>query len=433
MVKEKITALIKLLPKALRTNFIPAPEFADRTLEVLFPPPGEESPSIGVEAGETPFLEALALALEHLRDVPVPSDAWQDAILPEHLRMHFAVVDRAGKRLASGRDLDLIRRQLRAQLGAALARVPDARYNRESVAEWDFGDLPERIEVKHEGLTITAHPALAAPASPSLPGKHDPGALRKASIRLFESLDAANASMPRGLRILFLNQVRHELAFLLKNLPGLDRLSMQYATLGTAAEFKEDLSYLIVDRAFELSESSAPIRTEAQFRARLDPGWSRLSEVAHDAAALAASVLAEYQPVSARLAGPIPQAWSEAVGDIASQLSRLVHRFFLSSTPYVALQHYPRYLRAIMSRLNKLQNAGPARDQKHSSRVAPLWGAYIELESSHRTAGIQDPELDRLRWMIEELRVSLFAQELGTPQTVSVKRVEEQLARVRSR
>jgi ATP-dependent helicase HrpA len=422
LLKEKITALIRSLPKQYRVRFVPAPVFAERVAESL--PPGAEN---------GPLLEILSATLAGLTGVAVPVSEWRPETLPEHLRMNFAVVDRKGTRLAAGRELDKLKAGLRVQLKQALATLPDKKFNRDGITEWDFGDLPEHVEVKHAGLAIVAYPALADP--PGAGGAPPAGA----GLRLFESPESARASMRGGLRRLYLCQVRDELAFQVKNLPGLDRIASRFAVLGKRDQLRDTLSLLIADRAFLADDDPDQVRSETVFRRRLDPGWSRLGAAAHEVAGLVDEILAAYHPVAlelgdARAPSRLPAAWQDAMADIRSQLAALLPAGFLTTVAFDRLRHFPRYLGAVRIRLQKLRDGGPgtlSRDQKHAAHVVPHWLAYLERAAARAADGIDDPELDRFRWMIEEFRVSSFAQELGTAEPVSAKRLSEQWTRVR--
>jgi ATP-dependent helicase HrpA len=409
MLREKIIELLRLLPKPLRIKFVPAPAVADQILE-------------GLAAADLPLTTALTERLLELTGVSVPDETWHPGELPAHLRMNFAIVDGEGRRVMAGRDLAAIRQQLEQRIREALASLPHARFRRDGITDWDFGDLPESVEVSAQGLKIRACPALVEVGS-------------AVALRLVETVEQARRSTRAALRRLYLPHVARELEFQVRNLPGIERMRLNYATLGPAEELRTDLSLRIVERAFLAEDPPGDIRKEQQFRARLDEGWKRLSAAAHEVGGLADDILRAYQPIAAQLAAEkLPLAWLPALDDIREQLAYLLPRGFLASVPLDWLRHYPRYLAAIAARLRKLQaQGGIARDEKHAAMVRPFCHGWLALAGSRvssGSAGAPD-ELELFRWMVEEFRVACFAQELGTAMPVSERRLQEQWGRVR--
>ena len=212
-------------------------------------------------------------------------------------------------------------------------------------------------------------------------------------------------------------QIRDALKALEKNIPDLQKLAMAYLPLGTAEELREQIVEVALDRAF-LAE---PLPSDAaSFARRIEEGRGRLMLIAHEVARLAAVVLAELQSVQRKVKDTRPP--KEVADDIAQQLARLVPRRFVAATPWDRLQHVPRYLKAITARLDKLR-VDSARDQARMAELRPLEQRYSRKLAERR--GARDARLDEFRWWLEELRVGLFAQELKTPQPVSVKRLEK--------
>lgn len=446
MLREKVTELIRGLPKEYRVRFVPAPEFAERAVPLLGPP-------------DVRLTEALGQTLADLTGVEVPADAWREGDLPEYLKLNFAVVDSTGKRIASGRDLPRLKQQLRTRLREALAEIRDPRFNRSGIRSWDFGTLPEHAEAVSRGLKITGYPAIVDAAAREwggsgvpLPvageekrgsGAHGFTPRGSVSLRLLDSAESARRATRGGLRRLYAMQMEKELAFTLKTLPGYQRLVMQFASLGNAEQLRAEFSDFVVERAF--MKSDEPVRNEKEFRARLDPGWSNLARAAQECTELVTEILSVYQPAAALIgfrregvqttrkgAGDvsIPDQWAHVAEDIRGQLSRLMRLGFLVDTPGEWLVHYPRFLSAIRLRWQKLQTHGVPRDAKAMSELEPLQRAWESRVEDAMELGMNvEGELDAIGWMIEELRVSLFAQELRTSIPVSVKRVTERLAK----
>ena len=398
LLREKITALIKTLPKSLRVHFVPAPDFAQAAYETLKP-------------GDGSLAEALALFLGKQEGIQIPPEAFDPSALLDHLHMNYKVIDEAGKVVAAGRDLNAIRKKLGVQVRDSFARVPHPKYHRDRITRWDFGDLPESVPVKRHGMTLNGYPALV-----------DEG--DSVSLRLLDSPAAAKEAHAAGLRKLLLLTLRDEIHYLSTMLPNIQQLCLYYQTLGTAGQLKGDIVGKTINRAF-LYDSN--VRTEMEFELRKEAGRRhRLLEIGREVAETAEKVLVAYHAVALQLSRPQIPAWSPAIRDVQEQIAHLLPAGFLTKTPDRWLAHYPRYLKAVELRLQKLSTTGHTRDAQKMAEVAPFWQAYLQESARRREQRVADPDLEQFRWMIEELRVSLFAQELRTSIPVSVKRLEKQ-------
>jgi ATP-dependent helicase HrpA len=399
MIREKLTALIKSLPKRVRSACVPVPEFVTGFLTDT--PPFEKG-----RGHATPLLEALSAFIKKRTGQEVPPDTWKEADLPAHLRMNYRVVDDKGAELAGGRDLT----ELKAKLGQAarltFAHAPELDFEKEGVTNWDFGDLPEKISFTRGGRQLTGYPAL-----------EDEG--DSVAIRLFDTPGAAQEAMRGGVRRLLRLALNPQMKQLEKSLPGLTQTALQLRVVASPDDLKEDLLTAITDRAF-LGDDEPP-RTAKAFNAQKDRARTRLHAVADAACRVAAAVAADYQAVQGKLGGKLPYPLAQ---DIREQLGHLVYKGFLAATPWEQLQHLPRYLKAILRRLDKYPG-GAERDAKWTAAVHELWQDYQKRLEKHCKEGVRDPELAKFRWMIEELRVSLFAQELKTPYPVSLKRLQK--------
>jgi ATP-dependent helicase HrpA len=233
--------------------------------------------------------------------------------------------------------------------------------------------------------------------------------------------------MRGGLRRLFMIQVAEELKYLSRKLQGVEPMCLHYALLGRCDELKRDLLTAIADAALfddEDDEAAARIRTRDAFAARAEAGWRRLAAAGAEVTATAAETLSLFHEVNQRLGDDFRPLLLPSARDMRDQLGRLVPPRFLVRTPAAWRKHLPRFLRGIQIRLQKMFNAGLARDAAALAELAPLWRMYVEREVTHEARGLRDPALEQFRWMLEELRVSLFAQELKTSVPVSVKRLE---------
>jgi ATP-dependent helicase HrpA len=298
----------------------------------------------------------------------------------------------------------------------ATKRGPGSSFDRDHITAWDFGELPERLDVKRDGIVLSGYPALVD-AGPDV------------SLRLLEKPEAAAAATRAGIKRLFILQAKDELNYHIRLIRDFNKMALHYATLGGADQLKKDLVDLVAERVF-LTEASPP-RTKQEFEARLTKGWKQIGPAMKEAVELVAQILSMRHALALRLAEKQPPAWELTVADLKDQLVRLLPKGFIGSTPYEQLKQFPRYLGAISMRVEKLRNAGLQRDVKLMHELIPLWQRWTARANAGALPGQpEDPELTRYRWMLEELRVSMFAQELGTAHPVSPKRLEEQWAKV---
>ncbi|MBK1720820.1 ATP-dependent RNA helicase HrpA [Thiocystis violacea] len=411
LIEERITALLRGLPKPLRKSFVPIPDTAAKLAARLAP-------------SDRPLLQALGEALKDLTGVQIPEDAWDATAVPEHLRMKIRLVDESGKRIAVGDDPVRLKREFADQAQQGFAHIPTSHLEREGLTRWDFGDLPEHVELTRAGIKLRGFPALL-----------DAG--DSVAIQVLDSAEGAAAAQRGGLRRLFMLHLGADLRRLRKDLPNLGRMRLQYAKApkqddagakltGKAPTTKEpdladELVALILDLTF--AEGLAPIRTQQAFEARLAERKGRLFGMAAEVCALLDGILGAYQGLRKRLANITQVNWMPSVMDIRGQLDALVFRGFAQQIPYVHLKDYPRYLKAIEQRIDRLAHA-PTRDRQWMTEIAEIQRRWSERAQAARSAGRQDPRLEEIRWLLEELRVSLFAQQLGTAGPVSVKRIQ---------
>jgi len=411
LVREKVLHLIKTLPKQYRTQLDPLNQTADQCAAAM-------------EWGKGPFLDALAAAIGKLRGVNIPLAHFNVNSLPAHLRLNIRVLDEHGKVIAQGRDAGELQQRLAGRMRRALAGLARSQFGREGLKTWDFGDLPETFEIEKGGSKVVSYPALV-----------DKGG--SVDLTLMESPEAAAAATRAGVRRLFILESHREMEHYLKGNPAVERLVVLHAPMGRARELRAMLMEMIADQAFGLGPGGTPVRTEAEFQVRLAQGWGRIGKAAKDVMALAETVLTAKQSVDAKVESAHPPAWGPAITDIREQLRHLFPKGFLGRVPMEQLREYPRYLAAIHSRLRKLANAGIQRDQKWMAELAPHWRRLLEganfLAMPDGTQRVNPVALEEYRWMIEEFRVSLFAQELGTRGSVSAKRLEEKWAGVMRR
>jgi len=441
MLQAKVLALLKSLHQRARSRLVPLPETA------------------AAFCAATPFaegslLDALLEAVREKTQLTVQRGDFKPEQLSPHLFMNLRVVDEHGRQLGMGRDVAALKAELgrearnafqalaalkvealrpaaaQAPAMAAPAAAPAARgggvsaaivANTSSAAStastastppitaWTFGELPELMELRKGGQTLVGFPALV-------------DRLTHVEIEVFDEPAAAALKHRAGLRRLVALQLCEPIKYLEKNIPGLQTMATQYLGLGTQEELRDQIVELALDRAF----LADPLPTdEAGFKARLEEGRSRLNLIAQEVARQAAAVLLEYSAALRKLKDSKPPR--EVAEDVQAQLQRLVGKRFLIDTPWSALAHLPRYLKAIVLRLDKLRS-DPARDAQRLAELRPLEKRWLRRVAELKGAG--HARLDEYRWLLEELRVSLFAQELRTPQPVSAKRLDKVWAQI---
>ncbi len=405
LLEERIVALLRGLPKAIRKSLVPIPDTAARIAARLIP-------------SDRPLVQALGESIKELAGVQVPEDAWDPVAVPGHLRMKVRLVDDKGQAIAEGADPVRLKREHGGEGRESFARIPASDLERDGITRWDFGELPEQLDLTRGGIRLRGFPALL-----------DAG--DSVSIRVLDSSEGATLAMRAGLRRLLMLNLGADLKFLRKNLPGLDRMRLQYAKAPrprppsgegrrSSPDLADELVALILDLTF--SEGLPPVRDQAAFDRRLAERRGRLIATAQEVCGLVERILEAYQSLRVRLASITQVNWMVTVNDIHAQIDRLVFRGFLQEIPFMQLKEYPRYLKAADQRAQKLLHAA-ARDQQRMVEMAEIEGRWRTRKAAAEAEGRRDPRLDEIRWMLEELRISLFAQQLGTAYPISVKRV----------
>ncbi|MFM0296853.1 MULTISPECIES: ATP-dependent RNA helicase HrpA [Paraburkholderia] len=443
MLKEKTQLLLKSLPQKLRRHCVPLPEFAAGFVE------RHSGPRFGAGG----LLESLIADIREQTQVAMKQSDFKLETLPPHLFMNFKVVDEHGRQLAMGRNLSQLRAELGGQAqqhfqkiassaaGAALADagggsvatpsqasgLANAAAQRgkgapasgpqtasrdgaqgtalyEKLTTWNFGKLPELLEIRRGGQTLFGYPALVDR------GTH-------CDVEVFDSPDEAARIHRAGLRRLFALQLKEPIKYLEKNLPGLREMAMQFMPRGTQEELRDQLIDTALDRA--CLQDPLP-DDDVTFHTRRDEGRSRLTLLAQEIARLVGQILSEYATVTKKLVQA--KSFTAAHADLHNQLDGLIGKRFVVDTPYTQLAHFPRYLKGIALRIDKLK-ADPARDARQYAEFQPLLQNYQRAVAQR--GGVLDPRLSEFRWLLEELRISLFAQELRTPMPVSVKRLHK--------
>ena len=442
LLKDKIHALLKSLPQKPRTRFVPLPDSAAKLAETL---------GVPEIFGTGSLTDVLLKKVRDITSLDVKRADFKLDMLSPHLFMNLCVVDEHGRQLGMGRNLGALKAdwgsqargafqalaQLRVQsTGSAALQATDAKDQhalqdgatvsatktkagssssgaksgqKPAIAQqrytaWTFGDLPELMEINKGGQSLIGFPALVD--------------LNDAvQIEVFDELEVATQKHREGLRRLFALQIKDALKYLEKNIPDLQKMAVAYMPLGTADELRQQIIEVALDRAFLMDPLPSD---ELSFKKRIDEGRGRLTLIANEVARLAGVILIEFAAATRKIKDT--KNAPEATADCAQQLQRLVPKRFLALTPWTQLQHYVRYLKAIVLRLDKWR-ADPARDAAKLLELKPQEQRYWRLVAERK--GAVDDRMLEFRWLLEELRVSFFAQELRTPQPVSVKRLDK--------
>jgi ATP-dependent helicase HrpA len=438
MLKDKIQALLKSLPQRPRSRFVPLPESAARLATEL---------SVPEVFGAGGLTDVLLKKTKDETSLDIKRTDFKLDMLSAHFFMNFRVVDEHGRQLGQGRNLGALKAELgskargafQALAGLKLASsaeklgsdpdfakqnsgsdtnfsaakkagsAPNSQITNQKYTTWSFGELPELMEISKGGQSLIGFPALV-----------DMG--DAVSIEVFDEPDVAAAKNRAGLRRLFALQIKDALKYLEKNIPDMQKMAVAYMQLGSADELKAQIIDVALDRAFLLEPLP---NDEASFKRRIDEGRGRLTLIANEVARLALGVLSEFALAQRKIKDTKNAA--DATADCIQQLQRLLPKNFLATTPWPQLQHGARYLKAISLRLEKYR-ADPARDAQRLTELKPLEQKYWRLVAERK--GQTDARMLEFRWLLEELRVSFFAQELRTPQPVSVKRLEKAWAQL---
>ncbi|MDQ6988387.1 MAG: ATP-dependent RNA helicase HrpA [Mariprofundaceae bacterium] len=391
---EKVISLIKSLPKNLRTNFVPAPQFAQACVE-------------NITFAEGNLLLALSRHLQRMTGVYVASQDWNIAQLPPHLCMKFKVFDQDDKILGNGSDLKLLQQQY-----AHLARVslqalqPENLQSQQGLTRWSFADLPEVVQQQKNGMSICLFPALV--------DEQDSVALQ-----FFESEQSAQQAMFAGVRRLLILSLNQQVEMLRKKLPQQAEMVLLYASIGDSQALLHDIVQHTFDSVF--MQGNLP-RTKSDFTALLDAGRAEVVITGKKTAGMVVEILKAHASLQQKLTQVKAVALKPVLEDIQQQVSQLVYAGFIQQTPQAWLQHISRYVQAAEKRLQKAgQNL--KQDQIHMQQIQTFWHLYQQRADEQLYQ--ENNASITFRWHIEELRVSLFAQDLKTSVPISAKRLEK--------
>jgi ATP-dependent helicase HrpA len=395
LLEQKAAQFIKTLPQKYRHRLQPVDAFVAAFAEA------------SREADE-PFLRALTRAIEEQLMMKLPLDAFRSEMVPAHFFMNFRTVDEHGRMLGQSRNLQELRSRYASTIEQTYARAEVKEEAAGAVlaglTSWSFGEVPEIMEVKAGGRTVIGFPALV-----------DEG--DTVALRVQDTPEKAALAHRKGLRRLFALELREQVKFVEKSLPR--ELGLLFMPWGTEAELKTQIIAATLERTCMLD----PLPADATaFAKRKDEARARVSLVAQEIARLIGAILAEHAALQKKLVQL--KAQPAVAEDIRNQCAELLPKDFIVALPFERLAHYPRYLKAAALRIDKLR-ADPARDERQAKEFAGIFKPWERERQARRNSGAPDPWLEDFRWLLEELRVALFAQELKTPTPVSAKRLQK--------
>ena len=398
MLEEKVTLLIKALPKTLRRNFVPAPDFAAAAVEAMSP---EESSLLG----------ALSRQLLRMTGVKLTQEDWDSGTLPAHLKMRFMVVGDEGQELRAGRDLQQLQDAYVGEVEETLLQFSDNSIEKDQVTDWNFGDLPTSVDIEKSGMTLQGFPALL---------EKEGGV----SIKLFATESAALSAMPVGVRALYRTVLREEMRYLQRKLPGINVLALRFTPFGNKQVLMDDIINAAIDETF-IDSANLP-RTRDAFTKRLEERRSELVSIAGQFCECIDRVFEQHRQVAKRLDKSMSLSWIEPAGDIKDQITQLIYPGFVTATGLQRLNRVPMYFQAMDKRLDAI-DMSPDKDRRRRSELLPVWESFKALPKERDDDPAYREALSALRWAFEELRISLFAQDLGTAEKVSVSRLENRV------
>ncbi|MDP4536791.1 ATP-dependent RNA helicase HrpA [Alkalimonas collagenimarina] len=401
LLHELLVALIKSLPKQYRRQFVPAPNYADALLQALVP-------------GQGKLLDAITNQLRRMSGSTIPDDAWDLSSIPPHLTMNFKVTDAKGKVLKQGRSLALLKQQLQGDVQQTLSEVAEPDIEQQQITEWSFGHLPAEYVQLQAGYEIKAYPALVDDKD-------------SVSIKLLDHAEQARQTTLLGLRRLVLLNIPSPVKYLQDSLPNKAKLGLYFNPFGKVMELIDDCIAAAVDAM--LTEQPLPTN-QSEFLAIKERVRAELGEQVLAIALKVEQILSQAHAIQKRLKGKVDLAHVQAQAEVKQHLEQLLFKGFVSQHGAKRLDDILRYVKAMEKRLEKLP-IDPHRDRLMMHEYQRAEEAWQQLKGQYQTAAVVPQPVADIRWMIEELKVSLFAQTLGTAYPISLKRVLHAIAELK--
>lgn len=402
MIEEKITHLLKGLPKHIRKNLVPVPDTAKECVR-------------NIQAGNNNLFNNLAEYLFRTRGIKINADVLSSVQLPDHLQFNLRILDESGNIITQSRDYEELKKSLAGKIHSQFRSISLFSSERNGIVCWDFDNLPDAVTIE-----INHNPVMAFPA---LVDDRD-----SVSIRLFETREKAQLNMQRGLLRLFMLELKKDFNYLQKNLPHFKQMSLYYAPVGDVDAFKTELVDLIAHQAF--LRGHGEIRNREEFTRCKEQGTKILISEANKLCNLMNDILQNFHGLQQKLSTLDGSVNAEVIIDINDHMNHLIYNGFLRAVPIKLLFYYPLYLDAIAKRIDKLSYS-PQKDEEKLLKLKPFWSLYKELANMNTHSDNICNEIDEYRFLLEEYRVSLFAQELGTNISVSPEKLQKCIDRIR--
>ncbi|WP_269156319.1 ATP-dependent RNA helicase HrpA [Photobacterium damselae] len=391
---ELVVALIKSLPKTLRRNFVPAPNYADAFLS-------------RTKVMEAPLLDSMEKELKRITGVTILREDWNLDQIPDHLKITFRAVDHRNRKLRENKDLYELKDSLKEKVQQTLSQVADDDIEQEGLKTWSFGSLPERYQQKRGGFEVRAYPAIV--------DNND-----SVGIKLFETEEEQHRAMQQGQRRLILLNIPSPIKYLHDNLPNKSKLGLYFNPYGRVLDLIDDCIACGIDKLIE--QKGGIVWQPEAFEALKDYVRAELGDTVVEIAKQVEEILTTAFNINKRLKGRVDLTMAFALSDIKAQLEGLIFKGFATECGWKRLPDILRYMRAIERRLEKLP-IDPNKDRVHILKVESMVNEYKELLNKIPKGQPIPENVKEIRWMIEELRVSYFAQQLGTPYPISDKRI----------
>ncbi len=392
--RELVVALIKSLAKPLRRNFVPAPNYAEAFLQRV-------TDTSGV------LTDQLEREFRRMTGVTVNRDDWQWDSIPDHLKMTFRITDENNRTLAEGKNLTVLKESLKDKVQATLSDVADDGVEQQGLHVWSFGDLPQSYQQKRGNYQLQAWPALVDDKD-------------SVAIRLFDSPAEQQKNMWRGQRRLLWLNIPSPVKYLHEKLPNKAKLGLYFNPYGKVTELIDDCISCGIDKL--MAEHGGPAWTEQGFEQLKEIIRAELNETVVAIAIQTEQILTAVFQINKRLKGKVDMSQALALSDIKAQMAGLIYRGFVTGNGWQHLTDTLRYLQAIERRLDKLP-VDPHSDRSRMLKIQSIEQQWQQWRSKLPALQQDDADVSAIRWMLEELRVSLFAQQLGTPYPVSEKRI----------
>ena len=402
LLEERVIGLIRSLPKQIRRNLVPAPDTARRVVAEM-------------EFGRGNFLDAVASQLSRIGSLPIQTSEFKTEKLDDYLKVNLQVVDEVGEVIAEGRSVAEIRNQLGAEHSSSIVEVDDTAWNQDGLTDWSWGDFPKETMITRGGTQLAAYPTIVDQET-------------SVGLRLADSRTASDEQTRRGLVRLFKIINRKSIKSQVNWLPELDRHSVTISRVMPTQQIKPQLGDLLT-RISMVEREKIP-RSEEDFRQLQSNAVERIGIATQELANWIPKFATSLHQAQLKL-DEVPNRFSTAKGNLRQQLKNLCVENFLTNTTWLWLKHFPRYFEGMSYRIEKLASTDPVKDRASADLIDSFWQRYLEAEEFQLAQAIVDPELDSFRWLIEEFRISLFAQPLGTCVKVSEPRLEKQWAKVR--